>query len=55
MNMKLTDISSSIIRAGGVALSMISLKFLTKMAEVVEDFFCSSSATKSTLMLDPRS
>jgi hypothetical protein len=53
MNMKLTDTSSSIIRAGGVALSMISLKFLTKMSEVVEDFFGSSSATKSTLMLDP--
>jgi hypothetical protein len=55
MNMKLTDTSSSIIRAGGVALSMISLKFLTKLAEKVEDFFCSSSANKSTLMLDPRS
>jgi hypothetical protein len=36
-----------------LASSMISLKFLAKMAEAAEDF-CTSSATKSTLMLDPR-
>jgi hypothetical protein len=46
--------SSSIIRGDVcMASSMISLKFLTKVADAAEDF-CTASATKSTLMLDPR-